>query len=136
MSLTVDSLDHLVLNVDDVEVMAQWYQRVLGMQREDFVPAGSSDVRTSVKFGRQKINLRPARASTDAWFTGSAAVPGSADLCFLTQSRPDDVVLHLRSLAIPIERGPIERTGAMGTLLSVYCRDPDGNLVEVASYKG
>ncbi len=135
MSLTVDSLDHLVLNVRDVEVMAQWYQRVLGMRREDFIPAGSPGVRTSVKFGRQKINLRPAAASVDTWFTGSAVAPGSADLCFLTRSTPDEVARHLRRLAIPIERGPIERTGAMGTLLSVYCRDPDGNLVEVASYK-
>jgi catechol 2,3-dioxygenase-like lactoylglutathione lyase family enzyme len=132
MDLCVDSLDHLVLNVGDVEVMAAWYQRVLGMAREDF--DYGNGVRTSVKFGRQKINLRPASASIDAWFTGRTVAQGSADLCFLTQRGPQDVVAHLRALDIEVEKGPIDRAGAMGTLRSVYCRDPDGNLVEIASY--
>jgi catechol 2,3-dioxygenase-like lactoylglutathione lyase family enzyme len=135
MELVVDSVDHLVLNVTDVEVAAAWYQRVLGMQREDFTPAGSSSARTSVKFGTQKLNLRPASASVDEWFTGRNVAPGSADLCFLTASVPSEVAAHLRALDIPIEIGPVERTGAQGALLSVYCRDPDGNLIEIASYK-
>jgi len=75
MELVVDSVDHLVLNVTDVEVAAAWYQRVLGMQREDFTPAGSSSARTSVKFGTQKLNLRPASASVDEWFTGRNVAP-------------------------------------------------------------
>jgi catechol 2,3-dioxygenase-like lactoylglutathione lyase family enzyme len=135
MALVVNGVDHLVLNVVDVEVAAAWYQRVLGMQREDFTPPGSPSARTSVKFGTQKMNLRPASASVDAWFTGRNVAPGSADLCFLTASDPSEVVAHLRALDIPIEKGPVERTGARGTLLSVYCRDPDGNLIEIASYK-
>ncbi|HTV93442.1 MAG TPA: VOC family protein [Verrucomicrobiae bacterium] len=134
MELVVTSLDHLVLNVSDVEVSAAWYQRVLGMRREDFTPAGSSSARTSVKFGKQKINLRPASASPDAWLTARSVATGSADLCFLSTSVPDEVVAHLHALDIPIEKGPVERTGAQGTLLSVYCRDPDGNLIEIASY--
>ena len=135
MELVITSVDHLVLNVTDVEVAAAWYQRVLGMQREDFTPAGTSSARTSVKFGTQKMNLRPASASVDAWFTARNVAPGSADLCFLTTSNPSEVVAHLRALDIPIEIGPVERTGAQGTLLSVYCRDPEGNLIEIASYK-
>lgn len=135
MELVITGIDHLVLNVADVEVAATWYQRVLGMKREDFTPAGQSTARTSVKFGTQKMNLRPASASVDAWFTGRNVAPGSADLCFLTTSAPSEVVAHLRELDIPIEAGPDERTGARGTLLSVYCRDPDGNLIEIASYK-
>ena len=135
MELVVTSLDHLVISVADVEVSAAWYQRVLGMQREDFTPPGASSARTSVKFGKQKMNLRPASASIDAWFTGKNVAPGSADLCFLTTSGPSEVVAHLRALAVPIEQGPVEKTGAQGTLLSVYCRDPDGNLIEIASYK-
>ncbi len=135
LHVAVDSIDHLVLNVADVEVSAAWYQRVLGMQREDFSPPGKSSTRTSVKFGSQKMNLRPASASIEAWFTGRNVAPGSADLCFLTTSEPSDVVAHLHALDIPIEAGPDERTGARGTLLSVYCRDPDGNLIEIASYK-
>ncbi|MGC2128796.1 MAG: VOC family protein [Candidatus Aquilonibacter sp.] len=135
MELVIDSVDHLVLNVTDVEVAAAWYQRVLGMQREDFTPAGTSSARTSVKFGNQKMNLRPASASVDTWFTARNVAPGSADLCFLTTSSPGEVVAHLRALDIPIEIGPVERTGARGTLLYVYCRDPEGNLIEIASYK-
>lgn len=135
MELVVNSLDHLVISVADVEASAAWYQRVLGMQREDFTPPGTSSARTSVKFGKQKMNLRPASASVDAWFTGRNVAPGSADLCFLTTSGPSEVVAHLRALDIPVEIGPDERTGAHGTLLSVYCRDPDGNLIEISSYK-
>ncbi len=133
--MDVTSLDHVVLNVTDVDVAAAWYQRVLGMQREDFTPAGSSSARTSVKFGTQKMNLRPSSAGADAWLTARNVATGSADLCFLTASLPNEVVAHLHALDIPIEKGPVERTGAQGMLLSVYCRDPDGNLVEIASYK-
>ncbi|MGB6986077.1 MAG: VOC family protein [Candidatus Aquilonibacter sp.] len=135
MELVVDSLDHLVLNVADIEVSARWYQRVLGMRREDFTPPGASTVRTALKFGRQKINLRPDSASIDEWFTAHAIAPGSGDLCFLTKSEPDEVVAHLRALDIAIEKGPVEAQGALGTLRSVYCRDPDGSLIEIASYK-
>jgi catechol 2,3-dioxygenase-like lactoylglutathione lyase family enzyme len=131
--MRVEALDHIVLNVRDVDTTAGWYERVLGMTREDF--DYGNGMRSSVKFGRQKMNLRPETASTEAWFTGVAVAPGSADLCFLTQSTPEDVVAHLSALDVPVEKGPIERAGAMGTLLSVYCRDPDGNLVEIASYK-
>jgi catechol 2,3-dioxygenase-like lactoylglutathione lyase family enzyme len=135
MEPVVNSIDHLVLNVADVEVSAAWYQRVLSMLRENFTPAGSSSPVTSLKFGRQKMNLRPASASVDAWFTARNIAPGSADLCFLTTNGPSEVLAHLRALDIPIEKGPIEQTGAQGTLLSVYCRDPDGNLIEIASYE-
>ena len=134
MDLIVESLDHLVLNVRDVEVSAGWYQRVLGMHREDFTPAGAAKARTSVKFGRQKMNLRPASVSTEDWFTARAVAPGSGDFCFLTESAPAAVVAHLRALDISIELGPVEKQGALGTLRSVYCRDPDGNLIEIASY--
>lgn len=135
MDLSVDSLDHLVLNVRDVEISAAWYERVLGMHREDFTPPGASTARTAVKFGRQKINLRPASASIEDWFTGRAVAPGSGDLCFLTKSEPADVVAHLRALDVAVELGPVQKQGALGALRSVYCRDPDGNLIEIASYK-
>jgi catechol 2,3-dioxygenase-like lactoylglutathione lyase family enzyme len=135
MKVTIDALDHLVLNVRDVEISASWYQRVLGMQRVDFTPPGATGARTALMFGAQKINLRPLTATTVDWFTAQSISPGSADLCFLTSSQPDDVVAHLRSLGIAIEKGPGEQSGARGTLISVYCRDPDGSLIEIASYK-
>lgn len=88
MALAVDALDHLVLNVRDVEVAAAWYQRVLGMTREDFDPGPGKVRRTSMKFGRQKINLRPLSASKEEWFTADHEKAGSDDLCFLTNASP------------------------------------------------
>lgn len=133
MPITVDGLDHLVVNVTDVEASAAWYRRVLGMTRQD---APGTPVRTSVHFGRQKINLRPVSASKDDWFTADREAAGSDDLCFITQSTPDDVVAHLKACGVTIEVGPVKRLGARGDMTSVYCRDPDGSLIEIATYGG
>ena len=130
MRFTVDRIDHLVLNCRDLEQSASWYQRVLGMEREEF----GRDRRTALKFGGQKINLRPADADPRAWATGAKMVPGSADLCFIAAVGPEDVVDHLRDCGVTVELGPVDRLGALGPMSSVYCRDPDGNLIEIASY--
>jgi catechol 2,3-dioxygenase-like lactoylglutathione lyase family enzyme len=134
MTVTVEALDHLVVNVRDVEVAASWYERVLGMKRVVTEPRPGRRV-TSMHFGRQKINLRPRTATQEQWFTGRQVAPGSDDLCFLTKSTPQQVVDHFKSCGIAIEEGPGEKSGALGTIVSVYCRDPDGNLIEVSSYK-
>jgi catechol 2,3-dioxygenase-like lactoylglutathione lyase family enzyme len=130
MRFTVDRLDHVVITVADVERSAAWYQRVLGMEREAFGP----DSRTALKFGGQKINLRPASASTTEWFTGRIAAAGSADLCFITAVGPQDILAHLRDVGITVELGPTDKAGALGPIRSVYVRDPDGNLIEIATY--
>ena len=130
MRFTVDRLDHLVINCVDVELTASWYQRVLGMEREEF----ADGQRTALKFGGQKINLRPHDSDPRAWFTGVNSKPGAADLCFITAVGPEDVVEHLHSCGIAIEAGPVPKEGALGTIQSVYCRDPDGNLIEISSY--
>jgi catechol 2,3-dioxygenase-like lactoylglutathione lyase family enzyme len=135
MAVVVDAIDHIVINVRDVDVAAAWYQRVLGMTREDWQPGPGRSGRTTVKFGRQKINLRPISASQQEWFTGKQVAPGSDDLCFLTKSSPQAVADHLRACGVEIEEGPSEKRGAMGTIVSVYCRDPDGSLIEISSYK-
>lgn len=134
MSLKVQALDHLVVNVTDVEASAAWYQRVLGMRRADVPPAAGKPPRTEMRFGEQKINLRPVAANKEDWFTADHELAGSDDLCFLTTSRPDEVVRHLEAEGVVIVTGPGERKGARGTLISVYCRDPDGSLIEIASY--
>lgn len=130
MRFTVDRLDHIVLNCRDVEITASWYQRVLGMEREEFGP----DRRTALKFGGQKINLRPADADARAWMTAMQAAPGGADVCFIAAMGTDEVAEHLHDCGIGIELGPVARTGALGPMQSVYCRDPDGNLIEISSY--
>jgi catechol 2,3-dioxygenase-like lactoylglutathione lyase family enzyme len=94
MRFTVDRIDHIVINCSDVEVTASWYQRVLGMEREEF---GESR-RTALKFGGQKINLRPLSADPSHWPSGKAIYPGAADLCFITAVGPDDVLEHLHRL--------------------------------------
>jgi catechol 2,3-dioxygenase-like lactoylglutathione lyase family enzyme len=132
MRFTVDRIDHIVLNVTNVELSAAWYQRVLGMEREDFGPDGG---RTALKFGGQKINLRPIEANDRSWPTGVCAEPGAADVCFITAVPPGEVVAHLHDYGVLILEGPVEKTGALGPIQSVYCRDPDGNLVEISSYQ-
>jgi len=130
MRFAVDRLDHLVITCRDVETMASWYQRVLGMELES---SGAKN-RTSVRFGGQKINLRPQEATQEDWFTGHGAAPGGNDLCFIVTVTAEDVVTHLKDCGVTIELGPVEKAGALGTIRSVYCRDPDGNLVEISSY--
>lgn len=130
MRFTVDRLDHLVLNVTDVEITASWYQRVLGMEREEF----GDDNRTALKFGGQKINVRPIDADRGRWITGANDAPGAADLCFVSAVGTEDVVRHLHDCGVMILTGPVDRIGALGPMRSVYCRDPDGNLIEVSCY--
>jgi catechol 2,3-dioxygenase-like lactoylglutathione lyase family enzyme len=130
MRFTIDRIDHLVLNVRDVEIAASWYQRVLGMEREEY----SVHSRTALKFGGQKINLRPCDTDPTRWVTGANDRPGAADLCFITAVGPDSVIEHLRACGVAILDGPVQRDGALGPMQSVYCRDPDGNLVEISTY--
>jgi catechol 2,3-dioxygenase-like lactoylglutathione lyase family enzyme len=135
MTVEIVSIDHLVFNVADVEISAVWYENMFGVTRKVSGKTGATECRTSLMFGRQKINLRPISASKEAWFTADRASIGSNDVCFLTEATPEDVVRHLEKLGIPREQGPIEKQGARGTLVSVYCRDPDGSLIEISSYK-
>ncbi|HEU5008652.1 MAG TPA: FMN-binding negative transcriptional regulator [Jatrophihabitantaceae bacterium] len=123
----IERLDHLVLTVADVERTVEFYARVLGMQAVTF---GSG--RRALGFGQQKINLHLAGHE----FEPKAALPtpGSADLCLITSTPLDGVVAHLAASGVPIEDGPVTRTGAVGPITSVYFRDPDGNLIEVSNY--
>jgi len=130
MRFCVDRLDHLVLNVRDVEIAASWYQHVLGMEVETF----GKDNRTALKFGGQKINLRPVETDAKAWVAARQPVAGSDDLCFVTAVGILDIVDHLHTCGVTIVLGPVERIGALGPMNSIYCRDPDGNLIEIATY--
>jgi catechol 2,3-dioxygenase-like lactoylglutathione lyase family enzyme len=135
MPVKVHALDHLVINVADVARTVAWYQAVLGMETVVFDPGHGKAKRTSLMFGTQKINVRPTDADKVEWFTADHERAGSDDLCFLTTSTPDEVVAHLRDNGIAIAEGPVAKQGARGTLRSVYCRDPDGSLIEISSYE-
>jgi catechol 2,3-dioxygenase-like lactoylglutathione lyase family enzyme len=132
--IAIRAIDHIVLNVRDVEDTVAWYVRVLGMTRRDFNPAVGRPARVSLVFGAQKINVRPISADEQSWFTAARATAGSDDLCFLTDAGPERVLAHLRACGVPVEAGPVQKEGARGVLQSVYCRDPDGNLIEISSY--
>ena len=135
MTVKVNALDHLVINVADVACSVDWYRKVLGMEVKIFDPGHGKPVRTSLMFGQQKINVRPCGADEVEWFTADHVVPGSDDLCFLTENTPDEVVSHLKTCGVAIEEGPAIKQGARGALRSVYCRDPDGSLIEISSYE-
>jgi catechol 2,3-dioxygenase-like lactoylglutathione lyase family enzyme len=122
----LDSLDHLVLTVRDLNAALAFYSSVLGMRVVTF-----GEDRKALAFGTQKLNLHLAGGE----FEPKAAVPtpGSADLCFLTGEPLDLVVEHLRACGVPVIEGPVRRTGATGPIRSVYIRDPDGNLIEIAN---
>ena len=122
----LDSLDHLVLTVADIEASCAFYSRVLGLQVVTF-GAG----RTALAFGAQKINLHQAGREFEP--KAQRPTPGSADLCFLTSVPLPAVQQHLASCSVPVVEGPVQRTGAQGPILSVYIRDPDQNLIEIAN---
>jgi len=123
--MRIASIDHLVLTVRDLERTCDFYARVMGMAVHRF-----HDGRLALHFGRQKINLHLAGAEFEP--KAETPVPGSADLCFLLEGTVDEVAAHLAKEGVDIIEGPVERVGAVGTIRSVYFRDPDGNLIEVS----
>ena len=135
MAVKVHALDHIVINVSDVARTVEWYRNILGMEVRVFDPGPGKTPRTSLVFGNQKINVRPRGADKVEWFTADHEVAGSDDLCFLTSDPPEQVVAHLQACGVAIEQGPVAKQGARGTLRSVYCRDPDGSLIEISSYQ-
>jgi len=130
MRFTVDRLDHVVLTVRNRDTSANWFQRVLGMDIEEY----GRNNRVALSFGGQKINLRPE--GSEGWTTASTAAPGGSDLCFVTAIASEDVIRHLEACGVQVIEGPVARLGALGPMTSVYCNDPDGNLIEIASYQG
>ncbi len=127
MTITLDRLDHLVLTVRDIEATCRFYESVLGMRRESFEEGW-----IALHFGRQKINLHPYPSPVE--IVAKDPRPGTADLCFVTETPIAQVAAHLEACGVAIEMGPVERTGAQGPMTSLYCRDPDGNIIEVSNY--
>lgn len=127
----IAAIDHFVLTVASIEATCAFYEKALGMGVERFRPAAGGAERVALKFGGQKINLHRAGAE----FKPHARQPlaGSGDFCLIAATPVEQVKAHLQSCGIAVELGPVPRTGATGKLLSIYFRDPDGNLVEVSN---
>ncbi|XP_049897953.1 glyoxalase domain-containing protein 5 [Epinephelus moara] len=123
----VSHLDHLVLTVKSVPDTVNFYTSVLGMEVITF-----KGNRKALGFGQQKFNLHQLGQE----FEPKAKRPtsGSADLCLITKTSLATVAAHLKDCGVEIEEGPVERTGAVGTITSLYFRDPDHNLIEVSNY--
>ena len=126
MAFTLEQLDHIVLTVANIHATTDFYTEVLGMDIVTF------EGRTALRFGDQKINLH--QRGHEFQPRAAQPTPGSADLCFVTLTPMDEVVSYLTELKVHVEVGPVERTGAVGKLLSIYIRDPDKNLIEISNY--
>jgi catechol 2,3-dioxygenase-like lactoylglutathione lyase family enzyme len=123
----IESIDHIVFTVIDVQATCEFYQNVLGMQVETF-----GEGRKALSFGQQKINLHQWGKEFEP--KADKPGPGTQDICLITNVPIADVVKHVESCGVVIEDGPVRRTGAAGPILSIYFRDRDKNLIEVSNY--
>jgi catechol 2,3-dioxygenase-like lactoylglutathione lyase family enzyme len=127
----IDRIDHIVLTTRDLDACVRFYTAVLGMELTRF--RTPNEERLALKFGRQKINLH-------VWGSefvprAHVAVPGSLDLCFISDKKLEEVIQKLEAEKVKVVEGPVDKTGATGPIRSVYVRDPDLNLVEISVYK-
>jgi catechol 2,3-dioxygenase-like lactoylglutathione lyase family enzyme len=125
--MKIDSLDHVVLTVKDIDATCKFYAKVLGMEIVTF-----GENRKALSFGSQKINLQ--QLGRESTLKAEKPTPGSADVCFITSVALSEVMAHLNLSGVKPIAGPVERNGARGPMMSVYFRDPDMNLIEVSNY--
>ncbi|MCX5322858.1 VOC family protein [Streptomyces sp. NBC_00120] len=125
--MRIDRLDHLVLTVHDLDATVAFYTKILGMEAVTFRGG-----RRALAFGHSKINLHEAGHEFEP--KAARPTPGSADLCLIVDEPVERIVAELASHGVPLEEGPVERTGATGPIRSVYVRDPDDNLIELSNY--
>lgn len=125
--MRIDAVDHLVLTVKDIEATCTFYSKAMGMNVVTF-----GEGRKALAFGSQKINLHQQAKEFEP--KAHRPTPGSGDFCLITSVALPEVIAHLKACGVDLIEGPVKRTGAVGTLLSVYFRDPDLNLIEVSNY--
>lgn len=124
--MRVARIDHVVLTVRDIDATIAWYERALGMRAVTF-----GEGRRALAFGEQKLNLHQSGREFEP--RARTPQPGSVDLCFTTDVPLEAVAAHLLSEGVAVELGPVPKTGARSALRSLYVRDPDGNLIEIAN---
>ncbi len=125
--MKIDSIDHVVFTVKDIDATCKFYAQVMGMEVVTF-----GENRKALSFGSQKINLQ--QLGRESTLIANKPTAGSADVCFVTSVTVADVIAHLKSCGVNLIAGPIERNGARGQMMSIYFRDPDMNLIEVSNY--
>ena len=125
--MKIKNIDHIVLTVSDIDTTVDFYQNVLGMEAVRF-----GQDRTALTFGSQKINLHQHGNEFEP--RAQSHLPGSVDLCFITETPLDEAISQARNKGISIIEGPVNKTGALGRIKSFYFRDPDMNLIEVSNY--
>ena len=125
------NIDHIVLTINDMEKTISFYRDVLGMTVKEFQPVGGGEIRKSLSFGNQKINLHHVKSP----FKPHAKNPlsGTTDICFLSSTTLEKWESIFLKHGIEIEDGPVQKTGATGPIMSLYIRDPDKNLIEISN---
>jgi catechol 2,3-dioxygenase-like lactoylglutathione lyase family enzyme len=124
----IRGLDHVVLTVASIERTIPFYTELLGMAHVRF-----GNGRSALGFADQKLNLHEAGREFEP--KADRPTPGSADLCFELDAPVGEIARWLESNGVRVEEGPVRRTGAKGPVGSFYLRDPDRNLVELATYR-
>jgi catechol 2,3-dioxygenase-like lactoylglutathione lyase family enzyme len=135
--IKVTELDHIVLNVENIDRSLNFYVDVLGLQAErlDEFKAGKVGFPSVRINGETIIDLFPTRPSGDAYKEGEKRAGNLNHFCLVVG--PEDfagVVDYLAAHGIAVREGPISRWGARGRATSVYFLDPDGNEVEIRCY--
>ena len=125
----IDHIDHIVLTTRDKDACIRFYSEILGMKLVRF--RTPSEERLALAFGNQKINLHEWGKEFDP--KAHVPVPGSLDLCFIASLPLEQVIDKLKASKIEILEGPVMKTGATSKIRSVYVRDPDLNLIEIAA---
>src|SRR5437867_8859752 len=121
--MNIDSIDHVVLTVKKIDATCEFYSKMLAMEIVTF-----GEGRKALSFGSQKINLQ--QVGRESTLVADKPTPGSADICFITSLSLGDIMTHLNSCRMKLIKGPVERNGARGLMMSVYFRDPDMNLID------
>jgi len=124
----IERFDHIVLTVADLNKTCDFYAHVLGMEVVTF-----EGDKKALRFGRQKINLHEVGKELEP--KSLRPTPGSGDMCFITEVPIRELITRFRKAGVEIIEGPIQRTGALGLMESIYLRDPDGNLLELSNYR-
>ncbi len=127
----INAIDHIVLTAEDMEKTIHFYCDILGMTLQKFSPSDGSAERLAACFGAQKINFH--NAASPYMPHARCPMPGAVDICFLSEKAIEEWCIRFSQFSLPIEEGPVAKTGATGLLRSIYVRDPNGNLVEISN---